>query len=875
MDGVGHLASGPPELPDTKSSSPGTLGLLCGRFPLMKVEARLLKAKALSSLTLGVDHFTRSWDVGRVDAVLMLLDHSFEMLLKAAILHRGGKIRHRGAKNTHGFDTCVRIALSTEGIKFLSEEQALILQTINGLRDAAQHHLVTVSEGHLYLQAQAGITLFRDLLRDVFGEELRDYLPERTLAMSTTAQLEPIALFTEEVDQVARLLKPGLHRRAEATARLRALAVMDGAIRGEKVQPGERELKKLGEQVAAGRSFAEVFPGISSVNFVREEIGVHINLRKLHDIEAVGAGHVPLHLIGDRFSECTNGTDTSFRVTDLVVLTKNGRRLLDRVGFVLGERNLLAVVGPSGAGKSTLLGALTGFRPADTGTVDYAGCNLYHTYDELRCRIGLVPQEDILHPQLTVRTALRYAARLRFPAEATAAERERRIDEVLAQLGLDATVAAQRISTLSGGQRKRTSLALELLTRPSLLFLDEPTTGLDPGHRKEVMQRLRELADEGRTVVTVTHDENSLDICDRLLVLARGGRLAYFGPPSEALRYFGQKDFPDLFLLLDREEHTDWSARFASSPEAARYLAPPRPPRQPPARIPTARPRQRSSSSQFRVLCRRNLSVIGADRQYTAFLLAMPLVLSMFAHILPGEAGLSWMRKAASPMSPGAPQQLLLVLIVSGAFAGFAAAFRELVKERAIYRREQAFGLSRGAYLGSKLVVLGGIAALQGLVVGMLGTAGKPGPDDSVLLWSGRAEVVLALVAVTIAMMALGLLVSAVIGNADRGMPLLVVALMLQLVLCGGLFPLHDRQLLAELSWLVPARWAFAMGAATGQYPPSGTPPPPAPAPVQFDPLWKHTAETWVVDLVALTALTVLFVLATAVALRRLEPRRG
>ena len=138
------------------------------------------------------------------------------------------------------------------------------------------------------------------------------------------------------------------------------------------------------------------------------------------------------------------------------------------------------------------------------------------------------------------------------------------------------------------------------------------------------------------------------------------------------------------------------------------------------------------------------------------------------------------------------------------------------MKERAIYRRERAFGLSRGAYLGSKLVVLGAIAALQGLVLGLLGTMAKPGPDDPVLLGSGRAEVVVALVAVTVAMMALGLLVSAVIGNADRGMPLLVVALMLQLVLCGGLFPMHDRQLLAELSWLVPARWAFAMGAATG-----------------------------------------------------------
>ncbi|MGH7485104.1 MAG: DUF3644 domain-containing protein, partial [bacterium] len=218
----------------------------------MKKEARLLKAKGLSSLMLGVGHFNGLNDTGRTDAVLMHLDHAFEMLLKAAILHRGGRIRDRGQKNTIGFDACVRRGLSDGDIKFLSDDQVLMLQTINGLRDAAQHHLVDVSEGHLYLHAQAGFTLFRDLLRENFGEDLASLLPARTLPISTVAQLDPIALFAEEVEEVARLLRPGRRRTTEAAARLRPLAILDATIRGEKLQPGEKELSRLGQRIASG-----------------------------------------------------------------------------------------------------------------------------------------------------------------------------------------------------------------------------------------------------------------------------------------------------------------------------------------------------------------------------------------------------------------------------------------------------------------------------------------------------------------------------------------------------------------------------------------------------------------------------------------------
>ncbi len=244
----------------------------------------------------------------------------------------------------------------------------------------------------------------------------------------------------------------------------------------------------------------------------------------------------------------------SLDVQDLAVRVDKGRRtLLDTVSFPVGEKSLLAVVGPSGAGKSTLLNALTGLRPADGGTVLYDGRDLYRDYAELRQRIGLVPQDDILHSQLTVRRALGYAAQLRFPEDTAKAERQARVDEVIRELGLDQRVK-QPIHSLSGGQRKRVSVALELLTKPSLLFLDEPTSGLDPGMDRSVMHMLRGLADDGRTVIVVTHSVLSLDVCDRLLVLAPGGRIAFYGPPEDALPFFGFAQWPEAFEAFENDQ---------------------------------------------------------------------------------------------------------------------------------------------------------------------------------------------------------------------------------------------------------------------------------------------------------------------------------
>ena len=261
--------------------------------------------------------------------------------------------------------------------------------------------------------------------------------------------------------------------------------------------------------------------------------GQRVTKQVLTEQDLVSIGSSTFRLTGGELRQFVDDGNITFTAQELVV--KAGSKvLLDHVSFPIPEKCLLGVIGPSGAGKSTLLGALTGMRPATTGTVLYDNRDLYQNYNELRYRIGLVPQESVLHTQLTARRALQYSAELRFPADVKPAERDGRVDEVMGELGLTRH-ANTRADRLSGGQLKRVNVAQELLTKPSLLFLDEPTSGLDPGLDKSVMEQMRDLAHDGRTVIVVTHSVDNLDTCDRLLVLVPGGRIAYYGPPEEGL----------------------------------------------------------------------------------------------------------------------------------------------------------------------------------------------------------------------------------------------------------------------------------------------------------------------------------------------------
>ena len=244
----------------------------------MRREAKLLLTKACDSLVLGVELFNRPHDRARVSGVLIQVDHAFEMLLKSAIVHKGGTIRERKAKQTIGFDACVRRGLSDGSVRFLTEEQALTLQTINGLRDAAQHHLLEISEGQLYLHVQSGVTLFRDLLESVFQKGLAKELPTRVLPISTSLPNDIVTIFNSEVGEILRLLEPGRRRTIEAQARLRPLAVFDSAIMGERDQPSVEELNRISKDLRM-KPWSEVFAGASAVEVVTDSTGPSLSIR--------------------------------------------------------------------------------------------------------------------------------------------------------------------------------------------------------------------------------------------------------------------------------------------------------------------------------------------------------------------------------------------------------------------------------------------------------------------------------------------------------------------------------------------------------------------------------------------------------------------
>ncbi|MEV1055324.1 FHA domain-containing protein [Streptomyces sp. NPDC049887] len=576
--------------------------------------------------------------------------------------------------------------------------------------------------------------------------------------------------------------------------------------------------------------------------------------------DTVGIGHSTFRLVGDELQEFVDSGEISLDVQDLAVTVDEGRKvLLDHVSFPVGEKCLLAVVGPSGAGKSTLLNALTGLRPAEHGAVVYDGRDLYRDYAELRRRIGLVPQDDILHVQLTVRRALGYAAELRFPEDTASAEREARVEEVIRELGLEQR-ADQPIHSLSGGQRKRVSVALELLTKPSLLFLDEPTSGLDPGMDRSVMHMLRGLADDGRTVIVVTHSVLNLDVCDRLLVMAPGGRIAYFGAPEDALEFFGFDQWPEAFEAFENDRDRDWAGDYRASSQHRQYIALSPQPRAAPDRRPVAAappPKSQSWFGQLGTLVRRYVSVLSADRTFIAIMIALPFGMGVMARILAG-----------SKLTLDTAMDALLVLCVGGVLTGAANAVRELVKERVIYRRERAVGLSRSAYLTSKVVVLGSITVVQAVVLTLVGLFGVDlnAPGGNGVLLPPLLEITLAVALLSFTSMMLGLVISALVPKEEVTMPLLVLITMVQIVFCGALLKLDGVLGLEQLGWLVPARWAFAAMASTVDLARI------VPGKDTTDPLFDHTAAVWLTNMGVLVLLSMALWVVIATLLRRHEP---
>ena len=485
-------------------------------------------------------------------------------------------------------------------------------------------------------------------------------------------------------------------------------------------------------------------------------------------------------------------------VAKSIGLVISGKKLLSDVSFELKPGSLTAVVGPSGSGKSTLLSVLSGQRQPTEGEVNFAGRDLHQNFNELRSRIGLVPQADLLHTNLKTRRALEYGAALRLPRDTTKEERKARVDEVMEDLGLTKR-ADLRIDKLSGGQRKRASVALELITDPELLFLDEPTSGLDPGLDRQVMNMLRELADAGRTVVIVTHSTANLDVCDDVVVMAAGGTLAYFGSPHGVTRAFDAQDWADVFENLEsgkfRKGTGTREVGFSASREPVAFS-----PR-----------RQQSWFFQLFQLMRRYVEVIASDRAYLVLAGSLPIIIGFVALLTGSENGLGPGSDDEFNLNPEA-RSTLLTLILGAVFMGMSSAIQEIVKERVIYQRERSTGLSPSAYLVSKFLVLGVIATIQAIIFVTVSLYGRTLPEETVVDGAPLTFMIYTVVLISLTAVAIGLLLSALSSSTEAGMPLLVVVTMAQVVMSGAV-PLITDEILDFARWVNPAYWGMVSAA--------------------------------------------------------------
>ncbi|NDL59719.1 ATP-binding cassette domain-containing protein [Phytoactinopolyspora mesophila] len=623
--------------------------------------------------------------------------------------------------------------------------------------------------------------------------------------------------------------------------------------------------------------------------FARGELVTH--RARVHPDDVVTFGKARFVIGPDGLTALPDApADGGLVVRDLHYTLPKGPTLTENINLELTGSRLVAVIGPSGAGKSTLLRLLNGELEPTRGSVHYQGFDTHHNQEEIHGRIGVVPQHTIAHDQLTARRALRYTAELRLSHDTTAKERKKRVGDVLAELGL-ADHGGTRIEQLSGGQQRRLAIGFELITRPSLLILDEPTSGLDPALVRQIMTGLRTLADDGRLVVVTTHDLAHLDICDDVLIMLPGGRIEYYGPPDGIEDHFGTTDWADIFEMLkdpasrpSAQPQPDASmgqqatkplpqTRLSPGPSPASGRAAPAPATRqsatPIAKGPTRRlgrlpakllrrdqtpgpelvgPKaaadDRRTRQQMWVLCRRQLRLIFADRPFAVFMLALPVGLAVLGFVIPNETGLG------RPLSPSSTEamRLLIIMVVGSAFMGMAATVRDLVAERRIYRHERAAGLIPDAYLGSKLVVFGFFAVLQAVILLTLTLSVREGPEDGVIIGTGTFELGVALASTAVVSAILGLLISSLVSTPEQTMPPLVVVVMTQLVLCGGLIEITGRAFVDQLSWLTPSRWGYAMAASTVDI--TGLVPH-----APDDILWRHHGVAWIGALLALSAI--------------------
>jgi ABC-type multidrug transport system ATPase subunit/pSer/pThr/pTyr-binding forkhead associated (FHA) protein len=498
------------------------------------------------------------------------------------------------------------------------------------------------------------------------------------------------------------------------------------------------------------------------------------------------------------------------------------RRFLDQVSLKIEPGEFVCILGPSGCGKSTLLKALNGSQRAETGQVLLNNINYYDNYEQLKHQVGYVPQDDIIHPQLTIEKTLRYAAKLRLPANTSAAKRRERIDDVLSMLELY-DHRHKAVQQLSGGQRKRVSIAVELLTEPAVIYLDEPTSGLDPNLEEKLMLLLRELTLRGKTVVSVTHTLDNILLADKVTFLV-DGKLAFYGTPEQAKSFFLVNKLPEVYKRFE-ESAGDTDAlrqRFESSEIYQRHVR---------SKLNTsASPQERRAKNrrratgpgslrQFAVLTRRYSEIITKDPRNTLILLLQAPIVALFVAL------------AVRTDQPdrGPTSTMFLIMSLSALWFGCSNAARELTKEARVYARERMVNLRVIPYVLSKFFVLQWLALLQVATMLTLVSFLRSGyvltqPPEictrfgieacSRLILDGvPGEYWLQLLNLYLTALngiGLGLLVSALVSNSDKAMSLVPLLLIPQVLFSGSFgVPQADESIKRGAGYVMALNWSL------------------------------------------------------------------
>ena len=526
--------------------------------------------------------------------------------------------------------------------------------------------------------------------------------------------------------------------------------------------------------------------------------GTYVMGRLIRGVQHIVPGDIisialtPMVYTGNALIYCSDARGVDVFAWDLVQIRKNRKQqrvTTDHVSLHIGRGEFVAIVGGSGSGKSTLLNELNGSDPAVQGSVFVDGIDLYPNYNYLKKAIGYVPQQDIVYDNLTLMDMLKYAAELRMPPDFTAEERERRALEVIDLLELG-NEKDNLIGRMSGGQKKRASIAVELLADPRLLFLDEPTSGLDPGIERDLMHKLANMAEEGRTIVLVTHTTLNLNLCSKVVFLGAGGKLCFAGPPAEALSFFGVEDFVPIYDII-AQDPDGWARRFAQQNTDVGEPVVPSGDQITPGKNP-------SFGRQLSTLSRRYTRLILNDKQRLLLLLLQAPALAALISLVAGSGCFTICEDTKS---------CLFALSCAAFWVGILNSIQEVCKERAILQREYAGGMKLSSYLLSKVLVLGVLCIVQSaLLTGVFcAISGLPAADP--LLFNTGFELLVTVTLLTLSAMCMGLWVSALFSNPDRAIAMAPILIMPQVLFSGLIFELEGAA--KTISAFVNCRWAM------------------------------------------------------------------